>query len=341
MLQLSSRCRVAQVAPDLRAMLGVPRPLHYDRGDDAATNDLPPYVRAASAIRRRGARLVVVQDDTLALAVVDPAAGSIEPVLLPYGPDGARVFDDLRGNKAFKLDLEACVALPDGRLVALGSGSSPRRERIVVLAAPAAGSIGDTCVPTIVDASDWYAELRSHAEAHGAELNVEGVVIHGARVRVVQRGHGKRPDTHWNAMLDYPLEAFLDWLDRRGATPRACALLEVRIGASRDGIPFGFTDAAVLPDGSLAFLACAEDSIDVRSDGPVVGCRFGWIDPDDLGVLVTDVLGPDGRPTMLKLEGIEARLDDPRAFDVVADMDRPEEPAVHAELRVDGIGGPA
>ena len=303
-------------------MLGAPRPLRYDRGGDPAS-DLPPYVRAASAIRRQGARLVVVQDDTLALAVLDAAAGSIEPILLPDGPDGARVFDDLRGNKAFKLDLEACVALPDGRLVALGSGSSPRRERIVVLAAPAAGSTGDARVPTLVDASDWYAELRSHAEAQGAELNVEGAVIQGQRVRIVQRGHGKRPNAQWNAILDFTLDGFLDWLDRRGATPRACASLEVRLGASREGVPFGFTDAAVMRDGNLAFLACAEDSVDVRSDGPVLGCRFGWIDRDDASVLVTDVLEPDRRPTAAQARGIEARLDDPHAFDVVADMDRP------------------
>ena len=58
-------------------------------------------------------------------------------------------------------------------------------------------------------------------------------------------------------------------------------------------------------------------------------------------MLVTDVLEPDRRPTMLKLEGLEARLDDPRAFDVVADMDRPEEPALHAELRVDWVSEPA
>ena len=340
MPQMSNRGLVAQVAPNLRAMLGAPRPLRYDRGGDPAS-DLPPYVRAASAIRRQGARLVVVQDDTLALAVLDAAAGSIEPILLPDSPGGARVFDDLRGNKAFKLDLEACVALPDGRLVALGSGSSRRRERIVVLAAPAAGSTEDARVPTVVDASDWYAEMRSHAEAQGAELNVEGAVIQGERLRVVQRGHGKRPNTHWNALLDFTLDGFLDWLDRRGATPRACGLLDVRLGASREGVPFGFTDAAVMRDGTLAFLACAEDSVDVRSDGPVLGCRLGWIGPDDASVLVTDVLEQDRRPTMLKLEGLEARLDDPHAFDVVADMDRPEEPAVYAELRVDWIGEPA
>jgi hypothetical protein len=340
MPQLSNRYLVAQLTPDLRAVLGTSRPLRYDRGAEPASG-LPPYVRAASAIRRQGARLVVVQDDTLALAVLDVPAGSIEPVLLPDSPNGARVFDDLRGNKALKLDLEACVALPDGRLVALGSGSSPRRERIVVLAAPMAGSTGDARVPTIVDASDWYAGMRSHAEAQGAELNVEGAVIQGARLRVVQRGHGKRPNTHWNAILDFTLADFLDWLDRRGATPRACALLDVRLGASRDGVPFGFTDAAVMQDGRLAFLACAEDSVDVRSDGPILGCRFGWIDPDDASVLVTDVLESDRRPTVLKLEGMETRLDDPRAFDVVADMDRPEEPALHAELRVDWVSEPA
>ncbi len=32
-----------------------------------------------------------------------------------------------RGNKAAKMDIEACVVLPDGRLLAIGSGSTPAR----------------------------------------------------------------------------------------------------------------------------------------------------------------------------------------------------------------------
>ena len=89
-------------------------------------------------------------------------------------------------------------------------------------------------------------------------------------------------------------------------------------------------------DGRIAFLACAEESADVRSDGPILGCRFGWL--DETGAQVADVIESDGRATLLKLEGIEPRPGSSTVFDVVADMDRPDHPAWLAELRVgDGL----
>jgi len=102
------------------------------------------------------------------------------------------------------------------------------------------------------------------------------------------------------------------------------------------GVSFGFTDAAVTDDGRVAFLACAEDTEDALNDGPVMGCRFGWIDADDQFVVMTDVVDGDGRPTHLKLEGIETRPEGGSVFDVVADMDRGDEPAQIAELVVRG-----
>jgi hypothetical protein len=109
-------------------------------------------------------------------------------------------------------------------------------------------------------------------------------------------------------------------------------MIAVDLGEAQ-GVPYGFTDATLCDDGSLAFLACAEDSADVRSDGPVLGCRFGWLDAD--GARLADVIEPDGRPTTLKLEGIEARPGVATIFDVVADMDRPDEPALLLELHLE------
>ena len=138
-----------------------------------------------------------------ALALTD-AKGGFEPLLLPVGADGHRSFDDTIGNKHMKMDLEAAVVLPDGRVLAFGSGST-----------------------------------------------------------------------------------------------------------------------------------------EARTDGPVLGCRFGWL--DDTGAQVADVVESDGRATALKLEGIEPRPGSSSVFDVVADMDRPDQPAWLAELRVgDGPqSGPA
>jgi hypothetical protein len=322
------RTLTATRSASLTAMLGAPRPLYYEGGADDAAG-LPAHVRAASAIRRRGTRLVIVQDDVNAIAVLDPSTHAARPLLLPADRSGLRVFDKVHGNKKRKLDLEACITLPDGRLVALGSGSSPLRERLVVIAADAIGSV------RIVAGGELYARLRVHADARDAELNIEGAVVHGNSVRLLQRGNGKHGSKPWNAILDLALEGFVHWLDKPHGRLAIQRILDVELGAV-EGVPVGFSDATVTADGRMAFLACAENSADVLSDGPVLSCRFGWLDHGDGAAVMTDVLDADGRPTSLKLEGIEASADGSPTFDVVADMDRPEEPAQIATLTVQG-----
>ena len=319
----------ATLDSNLCAVLGPTRELRYATGADPGV-DLPAHVRAASAIRRHGSRLVILQDDVSAIAVLDGHSPLAQPLLLPVGPDGVRVFDDVRGNKRSKLDLEACVVLPDGRLVALGSGSKPQREVIVILAQ-------DGTTVELAPAREFYAMLQHHAAARDARLNIEGAVIQDGLLRLLQRGNGRasKPDVAlWNAILDIEFAAFLGWLADRSQVPAPRRVLDIDLGQVA-GVPYGFTDATVTRDGRLAFLACAEDSLDVGSDGPVLGCRFGWLsDTSDSTAVMTEVVEADGRPTRLKLEGIEARVDTPELFDVVADMDRPEEPASIAELRV-------
>ncbi len=101
-----------------------------------------------------------------------------------------------------------------------------------------------------------------------------------------------------------------------------------------DGVGFGFTDATVLPDGRVAFLACAEDSPDTSRDGAVLGCRFGVIDGD--AVRVVDILDAAGTPTRLELEGIDhvEEVAGGWEFAVVADQDDPDAPALLGRLRV-------
>lgn len=318
----------ATLSTELTATLGRPRPLRYDQGANP-TEDLPAHVRAASSLRRQGRRLIIVQDDVSALALLDTTTGATQPVLLPAGPDGARVFDDARGNKKLKLDLEASVLLPDGRFVAFGSGSSPQREKIVTVGA------GERALAQVISGSALYAGLRAHASSRGAKLNIEGAVVQGSWLRLLQRGNGKRGFEPWNAILDLSLPAFVRWLDGRAGVPAVQRVLEVELGTI-DGVPLGFTDAAVTADGRMAFIACAEDTADATDDGPVLGCRFGWLDADGLTVVTTPVLDVDGRPTTLKLEGIEARPGSATVFDVVADMDRGNEAAQIADLVVAG-----
>jgi hypothetical protein len=314
---------VALQTPGLRAEIREKRELRYG-ADPGSASGIAGNVRAASAIRRHGSRLIVIQDDVNALAVMD-ASGCFVPLLLPPGADGRRSFDDTIGNKHLKMDLEAAVVLPDARVLAFGSGSTRARERIVV--------VESETVVQVRRAPGLYSRFRKHCETVGTELNIEGAVIHGHRLRLFQRGNGARVagGRSGSLVFDIDLARFVRWLAGRGPVPGIIDVLEVDLGTIK-GVPFGFTDAAVAVDGRIAFIACAEESANVRGDGPVLGCRFGWL--DDTGAQVTEVIESDGRATPLKLEGIEPRPGSARVFDVVADMDRPDHPALMAGLWV-------
>lgn len=304
-------------------MVAEPRPLRYHTLLEP-TADVPGFVRAASAIRRVGSRLLVVQDDVNAFAEIDDD-GRTAARLLPAGTGGTRTFDDLRGNKRRKLDLEAAVALPDGRVLLFGSGSSPNRERIVVFDGHDALRLRR--------APGLYARLRGTGANPGLALNVEGAVVQGERLRLLHRavGRSRRDASGVNLVLDLAVGAVARWIDGKGRVPEVLAIVEVDLGTI-DGVPLGFTDAAALADGRIAFVACAENTADPRADGPVTGCCFGWLHPERAEL--TDVVDSTGRLSRLKLEGIEPRAGSVEVFDVVADLDRPDEPAVRATLCV-------
>jgi hypothetical protein len=313
----------AELSPTLTARLVARRPLYFEAPDHA--NDLPGHVRAGSGVRLWGGRIAVIQDDVHALALVDERTGMATPLLLPRGDDGRRIFGVAEGNKALKMDLEACVVLPDGRLVAFGSGSTDRRERIVVV-----GAGGDVAIH---DGAAFYGELRARTDFSGSELNVEGAAIQGERLRLFQRGNGAPRDglEPVNAIGTFPVAGFVAWLGG-GALPLLEGVHQVDLGRV-EGVPLGFTDAATLPDGRLAFLAGAEDSPDTYQDGAVVGCRLGVIDGDR--IRTTDLIDENGERCLLKLEGLEY-LGEAHGggwrFAVVADQDDPTVPTLLGEV---------
>ncbi len=300
----------------LHASVDQLEPLRYADGG-SVVEDRPGHVRAASAIRRWGSRLVIVQDDVNALAA-HHQPGETRAMLLPAGPGGRRVFDDLIGNKQGKLDLEACVGLDDGRLVAFGSGSSRMRESLVLIA--------EGREPRVVAAPLLYQELRANTSFAGSELNVEGALVLGDDLLLFQRGNGapRGPIGPVNAIGAIDVGAFLRWLDDSGPTPRLRSVAQVELG-ELGGSKLGFTDAAVTGDGRIAVLAAAEASPDALSDGPVTGCQLGLLEGETLRM--TDILDERGERLVLKLEGIEPRAGAALVFDVVADMDAPSEAA--------------
>jgi hypothetical protein len=272
-------------------------------------------------LRRFGGKLVVVQDDVNAFAV-GASSDALSAVLLPPHSSGQRVFDDARGNKHLKLDLEACVTLPDGRLIAFGSGSLPAREHLVVW--------NGRDAPALVAATQFYAAVRRAARQGAARLNIEGAVAGGGMLRLFQRGNdaagaGRTPG---NAILAIDARDFVQWLDG-GAVPSVVAATTVDLGEEA-GIPYGFTDAVALDDERVVVLACAERSSSALTDGAVLGCRVGVL--DGTGLTMVDVCDASGARSLLKVEGIERRPESSNEFDVVVDVDRPEAPALLGRL---------
>src|SRR5687768_6481183 len=121
------------------------RPLLYGEGP-CSDDDRPAHVRAASGLVWWGGELALVQDDAAFLALCQPAGGGVRSVALPRGPGGHRQFDDARGNKADKLDLEAVFTAGE-LLVGLGSGATPARRRALLY---------DRAGARIADAGELY-----------------------------------------------------------------------------------------------------------------------------------------------------------------------------------------
>lgn len=311
------------------------RPLLYAHGEDLA-KDRPAHVRSGSAIGRLSSgKLVVVQDDAAFLAIVEPRAretsADVLDVPLPAGPDGVRLFDDLRGNKHAKLDLESCVVTHGDLLVAFGSGSTPARQQVVL-----ASLAGEPFV-RVVWARELYAAFAEQAFA-GSSLNVEGAALDGDDIVFFQRGNGAPSPSlvPVDATARVPFGALLAHLEGRGPCP---ALRDVRAWdlGSEGGVRITFTDGAFAPHVGLAFLACAEASPDATRDGPVSGAFIGLLDDragaarfgamhDERGVLLLD-----------KCEGVSLDPEDRGRAWVVVDRDDPGCPSDLLEVRL----GPA
>jgi hypothetical protein len=257
-------------------------------------------VAAASGLLLVGDELVVIADDELALS--------------RYGTDGrprgrTRLFggslpDDLVERKRAKPDLESLALLPDGRLLALGSGSAPARDR--------AALVEPDGLTTEIDLAPLYAALRSDFD----RLNVEGACAAGGQLVLLTRRTGK---TGRNALVRLDLDAAMASLaaGRLGAE-LLIAVEDVELGAV-DGTPLGFSDAAPWR-GGLLFAAAAEVTDDPVLDGACVGCELGWLDLERREVTRRERVDP-----CAKLEGIA--IGPERRLFAVADADDRAQPA--------------
>jgi len=305
--------------------------LHYEAGPDPL-EDRPAHVRAASSIVRFHDELLVIQDDALFVARVDERTSAVGHLVLTQIDGGPRLFDDGRGNKADKLDLEAAVAVEsrgEQLVLALGSGSTSVRERIVVLR-----RVADELKAEIVHAPDFYAMLRARPEFSGSELNLEGAVQMGSALLLFQRGNGAPGKVDAvDACASIDAQAFVDHLSGLGPCPELERVRQYDLGRVA-GSRLTFTDAT-LHAGLLLYVAAAEASPDVTRDGPVAGVALGMLcedEPPRYALLMDE----HGSPCTDKLEGIVgstllAGSASAKVHEIIGVIDR-DDPDVAAEL---------
>jgi hypothetical protein len=273
------------------------------------------HLSAASGLLRAGSFLYVVADDELHLGVFRTTGG---------GPgELVRLFEGVLPSpkaerKRKKPDLEALTLLPrsaqytNGAMLALGSGSTQKRRRGVVLGLDAHGALrGDS---NIVDLSPVFSGLSSFRE-----LNIEGAVVLSDEMRLFQRGSkGNNP----NAVIRFSFADVLAMLNgdsARAIEPLAIETLDL---GGIDGIPYTFTDATALPSGEVVFTAVAEDTADSYNDGPCAGAVVGILDSRNS---IRKMLALDAP---LKVEGVDARMEgDWINLLLVTDADDPSIPA--------------
>lgn len=327
--------RIGACDPALAARVIRVTPLIYTSGADAAL-DRPAHVRAGSSLARFGHILAVVQDDANFVAIIDTQTQETRAIELPVGEGGVRQFDDLRGNKRFKCDFEACVAVAAhgaDALLAFGSGSSPLRERVMVIRDPA----GASPQVTVAETPELYAALRAAQDFAGSDMNIEGAVMVGDQVRLFGRGNGVARGTllPLDATCDLAWPALWAYLQspRAGAPPQPQTIVQYQLGELA-GLRLGFTDAASGP-GALIFSAAAEDSPDATRDGPVAGSVLGVFDTTGQARW-TALCDADGERFTGKVEGVALMPDRPYRAYVVVDRDDPGHPSELCEVELAG-----
>ncbi len=315
-------------------------PLLYLEGPDP-DEDRPAHVRAASGLAWVGDELAVVQDDAGFLALHDPVAGTTRSLPLEADRHGKRLWDEGRGNKMDKPDLECATVIRwEGReqLLAMGSGSAPGRDRVLLLPRDQLAADAPRAPRALLPLAALYAALETDLRFSGGALNLEGVsALGGSRVRLFQRGNGdpgpgRRPV---DAFLDLDLAPWLAGVPPAGPLPAARRLDLGSIG----GVRLSFTDATPGPGGRTLFLAAAEDSPDAVRDGPVAGSVVGVLEPDG-SVLVAPLVDRYGHRLVAKAEGIAWRAAEPDRVDVVFDPDDPERPSELCRVELRGPWGP-
>jgi hypothetical protein len=213
------------------------------------------------------------------------------------------------------------VTLPDGGLLALGSGSTPARMRGVL--------VSESSI-LVAGLAPVYARVGEALETSPDELNLEGATVVGAVLRWFQRGLPSAGAP--SASVDVGLDDLLAVASGAPAAVRVAGVRRYDLGTV-DGVGLAITDAITLSGGLVLVSAAAEDAPTTYDDGPVVGSALALID-GDLLLEVAELPLLDGM--VAKVEGLAVARERPGRLDLVAvvDADDPGVPSLLLELEV-------
>lgn len=324
--------------PSLVARVVRSVPLLYDDGANKEL-DRPAHVRAGSSLLQLSSdRLAVVQDDANFVAVVHLDTMHVSSVALPADVSGKRLFDERRGTKKEKMDLEAGVVDDDGRLILFGSGSSSAREKISIVVLgderQNAGNAQDAVF--VVRLHSLYSTLRHLTAFCGPDLNIEGATRINKVLRLFNRNNGESKEgvAPVNASCDLDWDAFMSHLSGSKEIPIPFNVCQYDLG-TLEGVKVGFTDATTVDHTHIFFSGAAEDSPNAILDGPVSGSVIGVHRADGFcgWALVTS---QDGSSFSGKIEGLVVQSGGRQGYAIV-DRDSIDVPSELLVLELEGF----
>ncbi len=302
-------------------------------------------VSAASGLVIIGNTFYAVADDALHLGVYQLDDENVARKIRLR--DGELPTDE-KARKKKKPDFEALVRLPPmpqyphGALLALGSGSKKNRQQAVLipLDAHSHAMSANTLPPDKgglrgVDLATLYESFELD------DTNIEGAVACGETLVLLQRGNNKHEKS---ALVLIPLSCVspceerdpsvaarhLPYVAGEAVDSSPCEVGGVARSAEGviipctlpyiNGVPYGFTDGTLLPNGNILFSAVVEDSDDSYNDGACLGAAIGEV------TLHGEIIRFEKLPEIHKIEGIALSEDGTRLY-AVTDADDPEIPA--------------
>lgn len=169
-----------------------------------------------------------------------------------------KLFENAQENipKKDKFDFES-IALKGNKLHLLGSGSTSKREKIIIYNL-------ETGAITEKDLSKLYKKLKETTSISDDELNIEGTLFCNEKWHLFQRGNGAN-SKNGIAILNEKLDE-----------NSAIEFIPIQLPKIKH-VETSFTDAILVED-KIYFLATAEDTTSTYDDGEILGSLIGRMD---------------------------------------------------------------